>query len=180
MLQAKAKLRAWAIVEESLAGIRAQPGEPELARMLRAVRAARSWRDVFPGVASLQLDTEGSGLTISIRLTKGEGEPVHLVPEGTPGATVVTEKRVDELGFYSLGLNQLAEKLGLSPPKALALIQHLKLQDDKDCFKAIRIGSATFKRYSTKCLEHLREALTVVDMNKVWATHKPTGRKKAV
>lgn len=176
-LRARAKLRALAIVEASLGGVRSQPGETELNRLLKKVRAARSWQDVFPSVSTLQIDTEGTGLTVSIRLTKNKGEPVQLVPEGTPGATIVSVKRVNELGFYSLGLNQIAEKAGLSAPRVLALIHHLKLQDDGECFKEIRIGSATFKRYSRRALDKIHEALKSVDMDQVWANNKPKGRR---
>lgn len=176
-LRARAKLRALAIVEASVSGIRSQPGERELDRLIRTVRESTSWRDVFPGVAALSLETEGSGLTVSIRLTKAQGEPVRLVPEGTPGATTVAVRRVDELGFYSLGLAQVAEKLKLSAPRALALIQHLDLQSDPECFKEIRIGKSAHKRYSQNAIVKLKEALVTTDMDTVWERHKPTGRR---
>lgn len=44
--------------------------------------------------------TPSSGPNVSLRITKNEGVPVTIVPEGTPGSSVVAERRVDELGFY--------------------------------------------------------------------------------
>jgi hypothetical protein len=90
---------------------------------------------------------------------------------------VVAVKRVNELDFYSLGLKQLAEKLGLTQPRTLALVKHLKLQDSEEFFKEIRVGKATFKRYSPKALDALKKALKEVDMETVWQQHKPRRRK---
>ena len=52
-----------------------------------------------------------------------------LVKEGTPGASVVALKRVNELDLcYNLGLIELATKVELSSHKTLAYIHHLKLR----------------------------------------------------
>jgi hypothetical protein len=177
-LQARAKVRALAVVEASLNGVRSQPGEGELNKLLDQVRSGKSWQQLFPGVASLELATDGEGIGIAIRLTKSEGEPVHLVPEGTPGATVVSVKRVNELSFYSLGLKDLAQKMGLSAPRVLALIKHLKVQEKDEFFRDIRIGKVNFKRYSPNALKTLQETVKVVEMDKVWELHRPTGKPK--
>ena len=172
-LLAKAKLRSLAIIEASVTGVRSQPGESDLKRLMQAISTGTKWQSLFPGVATLDLDTDGTGLTVSIRLSKSKGEPVHLVPEGTPGATVVAVKRVDELSFYSLGLMQLAPKLKLSMPKALALVRHIKIQEAEECYKEFRVGKVMFKRYSALALNRLKEALPEVDMNQVWEEYGP-------
>ncbi|MBT9132788.1 MAG: hypothetical protein DDT33_01317 [Firmicutes bacterium] len=172
-LEARAKLRGLAIIEASLQGIRSQPSDYELRKLIRQVQKDRSWQDLFPGVASLRLDTDGTGLTVSIRLTKGEGDPVRLVKEDAPEATVVAVKRVNELSYYSLGLKALSEKLGITQPKTLALVKHLRIQESDDYFKTFWLGTTQFKRYSLKALQILREALPAADMNSIWRTHRP-------
>jgi len=176
MLQARAKIRPIAIVEASLRGERSQPSPGELNRVVKEIQKGKGWRELFPGIAGLRLDTSGTGLTISLRLTRKEGEPVHLVPEGTPGATVVAIKRVNELGFYNLGLYQLAEQVGLSRPKTLAVVCELGLQDDPDCFKIIKIGKSVYKRYSQRATQKINKGLPNLDLDEVWERHKP-GRK---
>src|SRR5262249_16810756 len=112
-LIARAKIRALAVVEASVNGISSQPREVELNALLTKVKEGKSWHEIFPGVASLELTTgSDEAIAVAIRLTKKEGEAVHLVPEGTPGATTVSVKRVNELDYYSLGLNDLATKSG--------------------------------------------------------------------
>ncbi len=172
-LEARAKLRSLAILEDSLAGVRSQPSARALNNLTSEIGKGRPWRDLFPGVASLRLETKGTGLGVSIRLSKSEGEPVHLVPEGTPGATVVAIKKVDSLGFYNLGLKQIAKKLGLTEPKTLALVRHLDLQSEIDCFKEVKVGKSIFKRYSQQALRKLFEALPGVDIQEVWRTCNP-------
>jgi hypothetical protein len=126
----------------------------------------------------LSADTE-EGVPVAIRITKKEGEAVHLVPEGTPGAMIVSVKRVNELDFYSLGLKELAEKLKISQPRTLALVKHLNFQGSSEFFKAVQIGGVSFKRYSMKALDELHKALKTVDMDKVWSLNKPTGKPSA-
>jgi hypothetical protein len=172
-IQARAKLRSIAIIEASLEGVRSQPSKYELEKYLKQTSKGKRWQDIFPGVASLKLDTDGTGLSVSIRLSKSEGDPVQVVPEGTPGATVVAIKRVNELSFYSLGLKDLAEKLSLTTPRAFALVKYLKIQNNEEYFKKIKIGSSTFKRYSPKALDLLKKNLDTVDMEKVWNSCRP-------
>ncbi|MFA7383930.1 MAG: DUF3644 domain-containing protein [Desulfurivibrionaceae bacterium] len=171
-IEAKSKLKSLAIVEASLEGIRSQPDEFELRKMVRDVRDGKSWQDIFPGVASLQLETTGSGINVDIRITKKEGDAVHLVPEGTPGATVLAVKRVNELDYYSLGAQKLADKVGLTMYKLLALVWHLKLQKSDEYFKIIKIGSQIHKRYSQKAYAAVVAALENIDMEEVVKKYK--------
>jgi hypothetical protein len=171
-LEAKSKLKSLAIVEASLEGIRSQPGEFELRKMVRDIREGKSWQEIFPGVASLQLKTTGTGINVDIRITKKEGEAVQLVPEGTQGATVLAVKRVNELDYYSLGAKKLAEKLGLSVFKLLAVVMHLKIQESDEYFKTIKIGSMTHKRYSTKAYEMINDSMKDIELGEVVEEYK--------
>lgn len=177
-LEVTARLRSVAIVDAALSGAKSQPNDDDLKTYVKQVREGKQWTEIFPGVASLTLDTSGSGMTFSIRLTKKEGVPVHLVPAGTPGATIVSVKRVNELDFYTLSLKDLAAQLSLSMPRALAVIQHLKMQTDLEYFKVIKIGAMIHKRYSAKSLECLRQTIPQLDMNAVWEANKPKGKSK--
>ena len=171
-LEAKSKLRTLAIVESSLEGVRSQPSEFELRKMVKEVRANKTWQEIFPGVASLQLNTEGTGINVDIRITKKEGEAVHLVPEGTPGATVLAVKRVNELDYYTLGATKLAKKSGLTQPKLLALVWHLKLQESEEYFKPVKIEMSVFKRYSSKALDAVKKALETENMDEIWQAYR--------
>lgn len=171
-IEAKAKLKALAIIESSLEGVRSQPTEYEMQKLIKQVQTGRKWQDIFPGVAGLELSIEGSGIGVNIRITKKEGEAVHIVPEGTPGATVLTIKKVNELDFYSLSSTDIAKKLGITPPKLVALIASMGLQNSEECYKKIKIGKSEFKRYSPKALDALAKKLPEVDMDQIWEEYR--------
>ena len=115
-IEALAKIRALSIVEGAVNGERLQPSQRELTELSSSIKSGKNWEKMFPGVASINITATGQGPSIDLRITKKEGIPVVLVKEGaTPGAAVVAIKRVNELDFYNLGLNDLAQKVRLSP-----------------------------------------------------------------
>ncbi|MCL4473760.1 MAG: hypothetical protein M1455_07450 [Actinobacteria bacterium] len=177
-IEAKAKLRSLAIMENSIQGEKVQPGEAELRKIAKEVKDGKNWSEIFPGVALLNITTEGYGPSIDLRFTKQAGVPMHVVPEGTPGAAVIGIKRVDDLGFYNLGRDQLATNIGLSGPKTTAVIRYLDLQSDPECYKRLVIGRAKFDRYSQKAILRIQEALTTVSVDDIWQTHGIRPKKR--
>lgn len=176
--EAEAKLRSLAIVEKSLRGEKVQPSIGELRRLAADISSGKKeWKDIFPGVATVTLTSKGHGPSIDLRVAK-TGTPVQLVPEGTPGAAVVAVKRVDDLSFYNLGRDQLAEKVGLSGPKTTAVIRFLKIQDDKECFKGFSIGQSRFARYSQKTIGLIQEALKKHDLDDIWQRFGDRGKRR--
>ena len=177
MVEATAKLRALAIFDGSIRGEKLQPSQSYLNKLAKKIKQQKEWKELFSGVASVNISSDGSGYTLSLRLTKKEGIPVQLVPEGTPGATVVAIKRVNELDFYNLSLTQLAAKIGLTLPKTGTIIQYLKLKKNSDYFKEIMIGKVKFNRYSQKAISKIKEELPKIDINKIWQEFRPGKRK---
>jgi len=169
-----ARLRPLLIMESSVQGNVQQPTTAEVMRTAIRLRSGEDWRTIFPGVATLRIETSGQGPTLSVRFTRDtRAAPVRLLRPGedAEGATLVRE--VDLLQRYSMGVRKLASHLGLSEPKTRALIHHLKLQEDSECFKVIPEAGIS-KRYSPKALERLREVLPSVDMDEVWQQY-PSG-----
>lgn len=166
--EAYARLRPLAILDATIRGEKLQPSEGELRTKGKELAGGKSWEEVFPGAASITFTTDGTGQPFNLRITKKEGIPVQLVPEGTPGASVVAVKRVDELGFYNLGRDQVANHVGLSGPKTSAAISFLELQQDPDCFKQVTIGKAKFNRYSQKAVDRIKEGLINTPIEDMW------------
>lgn len=177
-IEATAKLRALAIVEGAVQGEKLQPSQSELQKLAREVTQEKRWNQIFPGVASVNITQQGYGPSISLRITKKEGIPVRLVREDIPGAAVVGVKRVDELGFYHLGRDQLAQKVGLTGPKTTAVIRYLELQSDPECFKEFTIGKTRFQRYSQKAVAIIKDTLENVPISTIWESHGIRSRRK--
>ncbi|HEV2314653.1 MAG TPA: DUF3644 domain-containing protein [Candidatus Acidoferrales bacterium] len=172
MTEAYARLRPLAILDATIRGEKLQPSAGELHGKAKELSGGKTWEDVFSGAASITLTKNGAGHAISLRITKKEGIPVQLVPEGTPGASVVAVKRVNELGFYNMGRDQLAMQLGLSGVKASAAIWRFDVQKDPECFLEVKIGKTVFKRYSQRAIERIREGLATKSIEAVWADYK--------
>ncbi len=168
-----ARLRPLAIVDATIRGEKSQPSTSELRKMEKRITTKKKWRDLFPGVSSIEISPTGEGPMLSLRLTKKEGIPVAPVPLGTPGASVVAVKRVDELGFYNLGARELAKQVGVSVNQWVAVVRHLKLDKNADCFKELTIGKSKFKRYSQKAIPVIKSALAETPIAEIWAKHRP-------
>ncbi|HOF67767.1 MAG TPA: hypothetical protein PLX54_08005 [Candidatus Fermentibacter daniensis] len=167
-LEALARLRPLAILDATIRGEKGQPSDSDLQRIGDQFSHGKAWADVFQGAAAVEIAADGAGPSLSLRLSKKEGIPIQLVAEGTPGAAVVAVKRVNELDFYSLGAKQLAEKVGLTMPKVVAVVDHLGLREDEEYYKEFRIGSQTHKRYSPKSIVRIKEALKLENLTDIW------------
>lgn len=167
-VQAMARLRPLAILDATIRGEKGQPSDADLRRIGKEVLSGKTWTDTFKGASAIEITPEGSGPSLSLRLSKKEGIPIQLVAEGTPGASVVAVKRVDELGYYSLGAKQLADKVSLTMPKAVAVVEYLKLRENPDCYKEIKIGKSIFKQYSPKAIEAIKGALKDKTADEIW------------
>lgn len=179
-IEAEARLRPLAILDSTIKGEKGQPSAGDLRSMGSDLLNGKDWTEVFSGVAAVEIIADGTGPALSLRLSKKEGIPIQLVPEGTPGASIVAVKRVDELGFYNLGAKQIAEKLGLTMPKAVAVVDHLGIRSKPDYYKEIKIGESVFKRYSQKALETIKTALQRESADEIWAKRKSKGTKAGV
>lgn len=171
-MEAAARLRALAIVDGALRGEKLQPGEGDLRRVGQKVAEGKDMADFFPGIAAVDFVTEGSGPTLNLRIAKKEGIPVHLVPEGTEGASVVAVKRVNELAFYNLSHAELARHLSLTQPKTTAAVRYLNLENNPNCFQEVKIGKSSFKRYSQHAIIAIREALEDVGIEEIWQAYQ--------
>ena len=87
-------------------------------------------------------------------------------------------KRVNELDFYNLGANQLAKKVDLTVPKAIAVVDYLNLRQDQECYKEFKVGEISHKRYSAKAIEKIKCALKEVDADEIWAKKRAEMKKR--
>jgi len=167
--EASVRLRPLVILDGNLRGVKTQPSDGELQRTARRLASGTGWEEVFPGAAAVEFTAEGTGAALSLRITKKEGIPVRLVPEGTAGESVVAVKRVNELDFYNLGHRDVAEKTGLTSPKLTALVRTYALESNPEYAREVKIGRSAFKRYSSKIVPRIIEILEHEPIDTIWA-----------
>ena len=157
-----------------------RPSNSELETAIDNLQKADHWRIVFPQIAQLQFSTDGDAIAVGLKIVKNDAfaMPVQVVKPGDnvhPVGTVIV-KEVNLLDKFTMGAKQLGEKLGVSTVKAVALFRELKLQDDAECFRVIRIGSQEHKRYSKRALDVLRDNIDKIDA--AWNNHRSRIRKR--
>ena len=86
-------------------------------------------------------------------------------------------KRVNEQGFYNLGAKQLAKKVELTVPKMIAVVDHLDLRHDQECYKEFRFGKTLHKRYSQNAIQKIRTALKKERIEDIWQSRRRTRRR---
>lgn len=170
--EAEAKLRGLAIVDGALQGQFVQPSEAELRKLGSRLTGGEKFDQLFPGIGAVTFQTDGVGPSLSLRIAKKEGIPVTVVPEGTRGAGVIALKRVDELGFYSLGHNELAKKVGLTTNKTTAAIRILGIKHDPDCYKEVAIGKVKYQRYSQNAIQRIEDLLSDKTADEIWSEYR--------
>ena len=178
--EAMAKLRGLVIVDDAMLGSQIQPTDKDLRQRSEFIKNKNDWHEIFHGVAAIELTASGTGPSLDLRISKKEGVPIRLVPEDTPDANVVAVRKVDSLGFYNLGHNQVAKQLNISSPKTTAVIWHLKIKDTPECFCRITIGKSSFNRYSQQAIKQIREALKTLNIDEVWSAYKNRPRQNNV
>ena len=171
-MDAVAKARSLAVLEGAVNGDYEQPGDRQLDEVCKRLSEGETWSSVFPGVASINMTAELDGPTLSLRLTKNEGTPVQILKESEGTGAVVAVRRVNELDFYNLGAMDLAKKVDLTPPKCRAVVDHLRLREDAEYFREIRIGKVRHARYSQKAIRRVQDALEAESMDEIWAKHR--------
>ena len=170
-IEAEARLRSLVLIDSGIRDKHEQPSSKELGRIGREL-ANRPWEEIFKGVGIIQVTTEGTGPTLSVRLSKREGPPMQIVDQGTPGAVPVAIRRVNELDFYNLNASQLADKVSLTTPKLIAVVEYLGIRDNLDCYKEIRIDSSLHKRYSQRAIRAVTDALKEHSIEVIWEWNK--------
>lgn len=163
-------------MENSIQGNESQPSDAELKALTKKLKQGSTLEQIFPSVSTLTFTQNGYGPSLDLRITKTEGVPVTVVPVGTPGAAVVAIKRVNELEFYTLNLTALSKKTKVSKAKLLAVVKELKLQENQDAFKEIKIGTQVYKRYSPLALDILKKKLPKLDIESIWHKNRPKSK----
>jgi hypothetical protein len=167
-----AKLRSLSILEYAVNGSNLQPTPREVRDLMRSLKEGRDWREIFPGVASIQTTSDGSGPQLSLRITKKDGIAITVVKGGEEPSGNIAIKRVAETDFYNLSLQALSEKIGVGRNRLLEVIRHLRMKDNVECFKSFRIGKVEHKMYSPRALQMLREQLPQLDVEEIWRNRR--------
>lgn len=152
--------------------------ESEINSAIEKRRKKKDWNAILPEIAQLTLSTDGTGIPISMKITKEATISFKIAKPGDEIQGTLVKQEVDPWTVFNLGSKQLAEKLGLTLPKTLALIYEMDIQSNPECYRELKHRSQIFNGYSMKALNLLRDSMKNADMNEIWARYKSRPKKK--
>lgn len=171
---ARARIRAL-LALESHVNEETRVSSKDVDRVQNGIRQGQSRSEVFPRLNDLDTRVGGTGATITVHVTKREGAPVRYVSDESSPAAAIRE--VDMQKKFYLSASDLAVKLGLTAPRAVALRRHLGIDTDPKCSRTFKFGSQNHVQYSDNALTSLREARDALDMELIWSVHSPVGNR---
>lgn len=176
--EARARIRTLLAMEAHVTP-ETQVSTKDVDRVEKGIRGGQPRDAVFPRLNDVTTAVDGEGATVRVHITKKDGPPVRYVADEDVPAAAIREVDLDRK-FY-LSATELAQKLGLTPPRSLALRRHLGIDDDPRAHYVFEMGSQKHPRYSDAAVRQMKDALKSVDMDMdmVWDGHKPVGRSKA-
>ncbi len=152
--------------------------ERDVSRVEKGIKKGKQFAAIFPRLANLGANVSGSGPEIRVTISKRDGIPVKVV-KGDEATSAFAVREVDLQNRFKYSSSALAEKVGLTGPRCVALREHLKIDADIECAHVFRFGSQELKRFSDKALERLQQARKTVDMVDVWNKYLlKTARKR--
>jgi len=179
--RAREMARPLVVLERGLAGLDGQPTARELDEMVQRLADGSPWQHEFPETSTLDTIMESGGATITLRMVKRGGIPVQGVDpaDATDDLPVVT-RDVSDFERFPHSTTDLVKKLGKTQHQVIALSRSLGLYDDPKLHKVIVIKSQTYKQFSNRSFEILREkcdGMSAADLKTICDEHGP-GRKR--
>lgn len=165
--EARARIRAM-LAMEAIVTEEVEISERDIDRIEKASRGGAELAAVFPRLATVGTTAEGEGVNLVVHFTKKQGAPVHYVGGDDPAAAAAV-REVDLRKKFYLQRNELATKLGLSPPKAKVLRAHLGIDGDPNCCHVFEFGSQKIPCFSDNAKRRMEEALPNISMAELWA-----------
>ncbi len=171
--EARARIRTLLAIEghtseESLVS------ERDVDRVERGISQGKSRDSVFPALSQISTEFSGEGPLLTVRFDK-KGPPVKFADDSADAAAI---REIDLQKKFHWSATALAKKIGISPPRSLALRQHLGIDNDPKCFYIFVMGTQKHPRFSDNALKLMKESMNSLDMDEVWESHKPIGRGK--
>lgn len=154
-----------------------QVSNSDVNRVEKAIRQGKSREVVFPKLGSIGANIAGEGLAVEVRFVKQGGLAVTYSSDADQDAAAI--RMVDLQKKFHRSAGDLASAVSLTPPKARALRLHLGIDQDPNLRHVFPFGSQKHVRYSDHAFTKMRDGMKELDMDNIWAAHKPGKGPKA-
>lgn len=170
--EARGRIRTMLAMESHVVD-KVEVSEKDIDRVEKAIRGHKPVEEVLPRLRTLATSVSGDGFEVRVHVTKKHGAPVRFV-SGDDLEEAAAVREIDLHKKFHMQANDLAKVLGLTPPKASALRAHLGIDSDIQCTHSFEFKSQKIKCYSDNATRKMKEALSKISMEEVWAKRKKT------
>jgi len=150
--------------------------DKDVTRVIQGITAGKTREQVFPKLDGVAANVTGEGLEVQVRFVKSGGMPITYVSDGADASAV---RVVDLHKKYHLTATEVAQKLGVTTPRALALRRHVGADTNPDMSNTFYMGKVKYLGYSDNAVTAMRNAMNTLDMAQIWAAHRPTSKPVA-
>lgn len=165
--EARARIRSM-LAMEAIVTDEVEVSERDIDRIERAMKGGTAFAEALPRLSTVGTTTTGEGINLTVHFTKKQGAPVHYIGGDDPAAAAAV-REVDLRKKFHMQAVPLAKKVGLTPPKAKVLRDHLGIDADPACSHVFEFGSSKFTCFSDNAVNRMMAALQEVDMAALWA-----------
>jgi hypothetical protein len=152
----------------------------DVQRIANGVKRGVAWDNAFPRLRQVSTQVAGQGVSVTVRFSKTEGMPVQYVKDDTGEGSAAAIREVDLQKRFHLRVADLAKVMKLTPPRCKALRDHVGIDKDNTCRHVFEFDSQRHPRYSDKAVIMLKEAVSKVDMDRIWLAHRPASKRTKV
>jgi len=152
--------------------------ERDIDRIEAAVRANAPQSRVFPRLATLRADAQGSGVTVKVKFGRADSLPAvrYIAADDPTSAAAIRE--VDLQSKYHLSPQDLARLLELTVPKAKALRAHYGVDSVPSYAHCFRFGTQDLLRFSDNAVRALRPVCTSENVALIWEQSRGRGANR--
>lgn len=164
--EARARIRSM-LAMEAIAVEEVDISERDIDRIEKAVKGGKEFVEVFPRLATVGTTTEGDGINMMVHFTKKQGAPVRYIGGDDP-ADAAAVRELDLQKKFHLSARHLAQKLGITVPKASLLRKTLGIDTDAACTHVFVFDSQSIPRFSDNAYRNMKEWLAMNDIDDLW------------
>ncbi|CAO3358030.1 hypothetical protein [Azospirillum melinis] len=168
--EARGRIRAMLAMESHVAD-HVKVSERDIERVVKAIKGGKAVADVFPRLMALRATATGVGPTVKIKIEKKVGAPVRIIASDDPEEAGAV-REIDLRKRFHMSVKDLAEKSGLTPPKANAFRQWCGIDRDAPSCHVFQHGNMKFLCYPDHAPTKMRQAVGDHEIDPIWAAHK--------
>ena len=151
--------------------------EQEIDDAIQQRRNRSEWAIILPEVVQLDLTANGTGVPVFFKISKNAPVGLKVSKPGEEVVGTLVKHEVDVWDVFTLSLSMIKEKLALNQFQTQALIYDMQIQSDTALYRILKRGSQTFRGYSKKALDLLRDGLPSKNMAELTKRYSARNRR---